>query len=354
MSLETAGREARREALLRHAAEQGCTRIVLAHHRDDQAETFLQRLLRGSGKSGLQGMTVLDGLWWRPLLDFSRQQILKYAAQRQLDWVEDASNADTGFLRNRIRHRLLPELRDYNPRITERLSALSRQFQLEEDFWRQQMALIWPELLLSDKDGLRLNRQRLLECHSALQMRLLREGLRLMRGDLQGIESVHLEAVLELLLAERTQAELDLPECWVARRYDQLWFRESAPHIEEFDLALEIGQPLLLPDGRTLLAELQARPEVPGRELVLFDAARVSFPLRVRSPLPGDRFRPSGMEGRRKLKDFLIDIKLEKEQRFSLPVLLGEDEILWLVGLRHSAVAQVGEDCREILAVRLF
>ncbi len=354
LSLETAGREARREALLRYAAEQGCARILLAHHRDDQAETFLQRLLRGSGKSGLQGMAVLDGLWWRPLLDFSRQQILEYAAQRQLDWVEDASNTDTGFLRNRIRHQLLPELREYNPRITQRLTALSRQFQLEEDFWQQQIALVWPELLLADNDGLRLNRLRLLECHPALQLRLLREGLRLLRGDLRGIETVHLEALLVLLRAGRSQAELDLPQCWAARRYEQLWLRKSAPKIEGFDLRLEIGEPLLLPDGRTLLAELQTPPVVADCGFALFDAAQVQFPLWVRGPLPGDHFRPSGMEGRRKLKNFLIDIKLEKEQRLSLPMLLGRSEILWLVGLRHSTVAQVGEDCRKILVVRLF
>jgi tRNA(Ile)-lysidine synthase len=354
LSLETAGREARREALSAWAEEHGCARILLAHHHDDQAETFLQRLLRGSGRSGLQGMSAEDGLWWRPLLGFSRQQILDYAAQRKLDWVEDASNSDTGFLRNRIRHRLLPKLRDYNPQITRRLTSLSRQFRVEEDYWQQMIASVWPGLLLSDRDGLRLSRQVLLGCHRAMQMRLLREGLRLVRGDLRGIESVHLEAVLELVLGERSQAELDLPGCWAARRYEQLWLRKRPPVSEEFELCLNVDEPLSLPDGRILLAELRDRPVEADRGLAVFDATRLQLPLRVRSPRTGDRFRPSGMEGQRKIKDFLIDLKLEKEERRSLPLLLNRQEILWLVGLRRSALAPVMVDSREVLVVRLL
>lgn len=354
MSLETAGRVARREALLRWAEDHCCARIVLAHHQDDQAETFLQRLMRGSGISGLQGMSSLSGLWWRPLLGFSRKKILAHAEQRKLTWVEDSSNSDIGFLRNRIRHQLLPKLREYNPQITQRLTSLIRQFQLEEDFWQRHMASVWPKLLLSSNDGLRLDRQTFLECHPALQMRLLREGLRRLRGDLQSIETVHLEALHGLFLKGRSQAELDLPDCWAARRYAQLWLRKTPPQIEKFNLQLQVGEPLTLPDGRVLLAELRPQVDAVGSDLVAFDATGLEFPLRVRSLQPGDRFRPSGMQGQRKLKDFLIDLKLEKEHRLSLPLMLNRDEILWLVGLRRSVLAPVTADGRETLVVRLL
>ncbi len=126
ISLEAAGRDARREALTCLAQKFGCARIVLAHHRDDQAETLLQRLLRGTGLSGLQAMRMRTGLWWRPLLNFSRQQILDYATAQKLEWSEDASNCDPAFLRNRIRHQLIPHLLEYNPQIVERLETLSR------------------------------------------------------------------------------------------------------------------------------------------------------------------------------------------------------------------------------------
>jgi len=354
LSLETAGREVRRAALSRRAEEHGCVRIVLAHHQDDQAETFLQRLLRGSGLSGLQVMQEFDGFWWRPLLDFSRQQILTYAKQRNLVWVEDASNVDTRFLRNRIRHQLLPDLREYNPQVNQRLSALSRQFQLEEDFWSQHISSLWSELLLSDADGLRLNRQLLLDSHPALQLRLLREALRRCRGDLQGIERVHLEALLGLVLGDRSQAELDLPDCWAARRYNQIWLRSAALRPECFELSLKIGEPLALPDGRILWAELREHASGEADDVVEFEPGLLQFPLRVRSLQPGDRFRPSGMKGHRKIKDFLIDLKFEKEQRICLPLLMSQDEIVWLVGLRRSAVAPVVDRNRKCLVVRLL
>ncbi|WP_020676947.1 tRNA lysidine(34) synthetase TilS [Geopsychrobacter electrodiphilus] len=354
LSLETAGREARRKLFLGQAEAAGCMHIVLAHHRDDQAETFLQRLLRGSGKSGLAGMSEIQGLWWRPLLRFSRQEIMAYAEQRKLRWVEDESNADTVYLRNRIRHQLLPQLSDYNPEIKQRLASLSRQFQLEEDFWQQQVAQCWAKVLVNNEDGLRLNRQALLDAHPALQVRLLREGLRQVRGDLSGIATVHLDALSRLLHTERSQAELDLPGSWAGRRYEQLWLRKSKPERLSFDLLLSLGKPLSLPDGRVLYAELSGQAVSETAVQVVFDPSALEFPLQVRSPEAGDRFRPSGMRGQRKLKNFMIDLKLEKEQRQSFPLLLDRGEILWLIGLRRSALAPLESNSRKMLVLRLL
>lgn len=354
LSLETAGRETRRAVLLAEAKKFNCDRIVLAHHRNDQAETFLQRLLRGSGLSGLQAMRMEDGIWWRPLLDFSRSQIVDYATQRKLAWVEDASNRDTTFLRNQIRHQLIPQLCEYNPQIVERLATLSQQLQSEEDFWQKQVEGLWPEFLLSHADGVRLSVPFLNENHPALQKRLLREGLRQLRGDLRGIESVHIDSLLGLTRGLPPQAEIDLPGCWAARRYDQLWLRLKRPVEKEFDLALYLDVPLMLPDGRTLVAEIHDGSAGEDLSRVEFDADLIHFPLRVRSSRAGDRFRPSGMSGHRKIKDILVDLKVEKELRKGLPILLSKDEILWLGGLRRSVHAPVTDSTSKILAVRLL
>ncbi len=226
--------------------------------------------------------------------------------------------------------------------------------QSEEDYWQRQVEKLWPEVLLTADDGIRLNITRINETHPALQVRLLREGLRQIRGDLGGIEAVHLESLLMLTGQGKPQAELDLPGCWVARRYDQLWLRTLPATVAGFDLPLEAGASQTLPDGRILSVELleSSRGEDPCR--VEFDAELVGFPLRVRSPLAGDRFRPSGMSGQRKIKDILVDLKVEKEQRRSLPLLVGQDEILWLAGLRRSVHAPVTEASRKILAVQLL
>jgi tRNA(Ile)-lysidine synthase len=122
----------------------------------------------------------------------------------------------------------------------------------------------------------------------------------------------------------------------------------------EFDLSLKVGEPLLLPDGRTLLADFQKKTLPESIDLAIFDATVLQFPLQVRSLQPGDRFRPSGMKGHRKIKDFLIDLKVEKELRLSLPLLLNQGQILWLVGLRRSALFPVTSEVRKSLVVRLL
>ena len=355
LSLETAAREARREFLQRTAHKIGARLIVLAHQRGDQAETFMQRLLRGSGTAGLGGMRPLQGLWWRPLLDCSREQILAYAKQHNLAWVEDESNADPEFLRNRLRHQLLPELRSYSPQIESRLAELCRQLAAENDFWQEQVGVLLPDLTLSKGDGLRLSRPGLLGVHPALRARLLREALRLVRGDLQRLEAVHLRAVDRLLTAQRSQAQLDLPGCWAARRYETLWLRATAPALpSDYELALPVPGELALPGGQVLLASLQ--DELLGESARVAEFARQELAglLRVRSWRPGDGFAPEGMVGHKRLKAFFADEKVELEERNRTPLLTCGDEILWVIGRRRSRHAVAGCGSGQILRLELL
>lgn len=361
LSLEMAGRMLRRRRLLAFAETLGATRILLAHHRDDQAETFLLRLMRGTGTTGLQAMREYVSPWWRPLLGVSRQQLHDYARHRQLRWIEDQSNNDLQFLRNRVRHQLLPLMREQNPRISERLATLSRQLQQDEDYWQQQLALIWPRLVIkpSSQGGLsggcelRLDREYLLCQHPAMQVRLLRAALAQVRGNLQGINAVHLEALTGLLTAGRAQAELDLPGCWAARRYQALWLRRSAPEVLPFDVWVYPGDSCTLPDGRRLCTQLETLSRGENSQRVEFDMDQLQFPLQLRCLHPGERFIPSGMKGHCRIKKYLIEHKIEKEQRRQLPLLLNQQQILWLVGLRRSALARVSESRQKILAVWL-
>jgi tRNA(Ile)-lysidine synthase len=133
--LEQAAREARRTFLRAAALAQGCPWIALGHQRDDQAETFLLRLLRGAGTAGLAGMRPCAPPFVRPLLPFSRDELVAWLARRGIPWREDASNRDPLFARNRVRHELLPLLATYNPAIRERLTELCRQLAADEADW---------------------------------------------------------------------------------------------------------------------------------------------------------------------------------------------------------------------------
>lgn len=355
VSLEMAGREARRKFLLRHADRVGARLIAVAHHRDDQVETFFLRLLRGSGVAGLSAMQFRQDRWWRPLLECSREQILAYARRHKLGWVEDQSNSDPAFLRNRMRHQLLPQLREINLQFDERVSELCRQLRADELYWQQQVKVQLPALIVSTHDGLRLDRQKLLALPEALRIRVLREALRQVRGDLQRLEAVHLRAVSELLTGERSQAQLDLPGCWVARRYETLWLREQAPvKLKPYELSLPVPGELLLPCGRTLRAQLQAEPSGESATVAEFAWAGVAAPLEVRNWRPGDCFTPQGIDGHKKIKRLFGDLKVESEERSRVPLLLSAGEILWVAGLRRSSHASVAASSGEILRLELF
>jgi tRNA(Ile)-lysidine synthase len=355
ISLEMAGRQARREFLQRIAGQVDAELIALAHHRDDQVETFLLRLLRGSGLSGLAAMRAHQGIWWRPLLSCNREQILDYARQHKLSWVEDKSNRDPIFLRNRFRTQIIPQLLEINPNFDNQIAGLTRQLQLEEDYWQEQIVQNFEKLIVSHDDGLRLNRTALLTLHQALRVRLLREALRLVRGDLQRIEAVHLQAIEGVLTGQRSQAQLDLPDCWVARRYETLWLRSDAPKVEEpFDLSLPIPGEVELPDGRVLRVTLQDEQEGESLNVAEFSFAKLLQPLRVRSWQAGDRFEPFGLVGRKRLKHYFADNRVELEDRLKTPLLVSGETILWVAGMRRSRHALAVHDCGKILRVELF
>ncbi len=354
MSLEMAGRLARREFLLTAARNAGSELIALGHHQDDQVETFMLRLLRGSGRSGLACMRGRDGIWWRPLLGVRREEILAYARGQQLRWVEDQSNQDARFTRNRIRHGLVPLLKEINPGYAERMTATIEQFQAEEDYWQNLVGAVFNDYLLADDDGLRLSCKLLLDCPRALRLRLYREGLRRVRGDLQRIEGAHLAAIDGLLHGLKSQAQIDLPGGWAARRYDSLWFRVAAPDTPSpFVGKLPIPGELRLPDGARLRARLIERTAGESPTAIELDRAQLGASLTVRRWRWGDRFVPSGMTGHKKLKRFFGDQRVELEERRESLVLLDGEEILWLIGRRRSAQAVVAAETPEILRLEL-
>jgi tRNA(Ile)-lysidine synthase len=340
LGLEEAAREARRDFLRRTAAEQGCRVIALGHHRGDQSETFLHRLLRGSGLSGLAAMRPRSGLFIRPLLFSSREQIRQYLAERGLTHVEDASNADPAFTRNRIRHELIPLLQTFNPRVEEHLARLSRRIALEEDYWRGEEERHLAALGRPGEGERRLDRAALAALHPALGARVIRRALEDVRGDLRGIAAVHIEGVETMVTEGPSQAEIHLPGVWAACRYDRLWLRGTPPPPSEpFEFAVPAPGDYPLPDGGRLRVELVEEPWGEDWATVEFASTALPFPLTVRSFRPGDRFRPEGMKGSKKLKDFFIDSKIDRETRRCLPLVVGR-EIVWVAGVRRC------EGCR--------
>lgn len=361
--LEEAGRLARREMLQRLAQGHGCDVIALGHQRGDQAETVLHRLLRGTSMSGLAAMRPRQGRFIRPLLAWSRQELEDYLTACGQPYLQDASNLDPAFTRNRLRHQVLPLLGQFNPRLEEHLAALAQRSAEEEDYWQLQVAAAMEALRLPDRDELRLDRAGLAKLHPALGRRVLRSALGEVRGALSGLDAGHLQDLLALVASGSAQAELHLPQCWAGVRFDALVLRKSPPKRPSLP-RVEVAGPgdYLLPDGRSLRFEIIAAPLGESQTAVEYDLAEVGFPLLIRGFEPGDRIRLEGLGGRKKLKELFSEARVEQELRSNWPLLVGK-ELLWVVGLRRcgglkplatkSAVLRVAVLTAESSTIRL-
>ena len=350
-NLEEVAREVRRGFLEETAQARNCHMIALGHHADDQAETFLLRLLRGAGTTGLVGMRMVNDTVVRPLLPFHRTDLLAYLREEGLTWREDESNQDQTFTRNRIRHQLLPLLASFNPNISSQLAGLCEQMRQDDDFWLEQVSQELTRCGQRQKDSYSLDRLQLLELAPALAGRVIRAALQEVRGDLRGMTAAHITDILQLINQGPPQGELSLPGAWIARRYDSLLFSRQKPDpINYFELVLNEPGTYQLPDGKLLSVSLEDHACGESATSVEFSQASLTLPLLIRHCKPGDRFRPSGMNGTKKLQDLFVDLKLTKEDRQESLLLLKDEEVLWVVGLRRGQGHRV-EDNAPVLRI---
>ncbi|MBW2503380.1 MAG: tRNA lysidine(34) synthetase TilS [Deltaproteobacteria bacterium] len=334
--LEEAAREARRDFLEKTAAEQNCQVIVLAHHQDDQAETFMLRLIRGAGSTGLAGMRFFDPPYLRPLLQFPKSEIVAYLRANSLQWCEDSTNRDLRFTRNRIRHELMPLLCDLNPNMSGHLARLCDFFAEDETYWQKFVENELQAIGQETELGYCLPIPRLRSLPLAASNRLLRAAVKHVRGDLRKITAQHIKFVQHLVERQEPQGEAPLPGLWVGRRYGLICFSKQAPKVINYK-PVKVNGPgtYSLPDGRELKVSFADGVVKESSDCVVFSANRLHFPLVIRTMCSGDRFRPDGMAGTRKLKDFFVDMKLTREERACQPLVVCGHEILWVVGVRR-------------------
>jgi tRNA(Ile)-lysidine synthase len=356
------------------AATHGYTKIALAHHADDNAETVLMNMLRGSGLQGLAGIPpVRDNRIIRPLIGELRADIVAYAHQHALAYAQDASNADLRFDRNRIRHQLIPLLqKQYNPNLVatlNRTAALCR----EEALWRDNCLapLVTRTTIRADAHTLELRLDVLGAQPRAVQRHLLRAALRQWQGHLRRLGADHIDALLDLVTRAGARS-LNLPGAVLAQCVaNRLCFKKvAAPRghntiatAPSYHYSIEdIGrQPLTLsiPEADCSLrftldnaADLESW-RGPDRQTVLLDMAQLPFPLIVRNWQPGDRFQPFGLQGTQKLQDLFIDRKVTRSRRQRIPLLLCGDTIAWVAGVRRGAAAPVTAATRQVLRVEI-
>ncbi len=365
-SLEEAARGIRYAFFAEICQTIGAGTVAVGHTADDQVETVLMHLLRGSGLSGLRGMQPVS-LWraengfqlrvLRPLLETGREETEAYCADQGLEPRWDSSNRSPVHLRNRIRSELIPLLQGYNPNIKAALLRIARSAQADHQFLQQELSQVWDSIAIEEQSGIALDNKGFSSLHPSLKRHLLRATLERVLGSLDDISSAHIENLMKAM-AKPAGKRLSLPgDLSFSGDYQRsLLAREEA----RCPLSALVGKHKLNIPGQTALPgwHVQARilehqPEADTEHSfqAYLDLDVAGDNLFVRGRRPGDRFQPLGLAQPKKLQDFMVDAKIPRTWRDRVPLVCSPEQILWVVGWRIDHRAQVSPQTKRVLSL---
>jgi tRNA(Ile)-lysidine synthase len=347
------------------AREQHLGKIATAHTQDDQAETVLMWLLRGSGLKGSGGMPSIYRIEpasrlmvVRPLLYLSRAEIEAYLKENDLTFRLDRSNQDLTFLRNWIRLKLIPQLKEKMDRhLSARLAQQAELIRDEEQFLE--------EIARVELDRIRtpggINRGALLKNNKTMQRRLLRLWIATTRGHLRGLDFQHVEALLDLIADGPPQGRLSIPGGWqLVKEYETLKLDKQSRKMGQqcpcYSYNLRLGEDLLIDEAGLTIQTQEISPSLvrlPDNFMeAVFDSASLTADLTLRNFRRGDRFQPLGMTGHKKVKELFIEKKVPLAVRATLPLLALGDEVIWIPGYGRSEYGKVTRVTKVILHLK--
>ncbi len=342
---EEAGREARREELMEALEKQGATRIALAHHQGDNAETVLHHLCRGTDLKGLCGIAPVSGVWIHPFLCVTREEIEEYLCGRGIAYCTDETNFEKDYTRNKLRHEVLPYLeKNINARAALHITQTAERMRSVAGYIGEE-ALRWKErcTVRRKRGGLLLLEEGYAQAPDALKPYILYEVICEAAGHRRDIGAVHVRLVGELLL-KQTGRRLDLPYGLVAERcYEGIRLvRQNARKPEE-------------PAGKFCFRVMETNvsaevfPKNPYTKWFDYDIIQNTVKMRHRQP--GDFLVVNKDGGTKKLKEYLINEKIPREERDRLWLAADGPQIMWVVGYRQSQRYQVTEKTKRILEI---
>ncbi len=344
ISLQEAAREKRQRFLLSVAKKYGAKSIALGHTANDQAETMLMRLVKGSSLSGLKGIIPKRAAFIRPLIEVTRAEIEAFAKKNKIKYVVDSSNLTTKYLRNDVRLKLVPYLkRRYNPNIIETLSRTAAVLREEDGFIGSEADKAYSRAILSREEGVvALSREVLLKLHKAVLARVLLKAA----GSLVANPEVygsHFRSFSDIIKGKDPSASLKLPgRLRVIREYGKVivTIGKEAAKKPFKEVMLKAPGVTRINNGHFNAEVIEAVPEQieKGESVAYFDAAVLGLPLLVRPFMAGDRIAPFGMKGHKKVKEIFIDKKIPLRERGSIPLVTSGKEVLWIPGVRRSGL----------------
>lgn len=359
---EDAARISRYAFLAEVARRHGAARIALGHHLQDQSETIIMNLLRGTGVEGLRGMVpIREGMFIRPLLGVTRGEILDFLKRRGLGFRTDSSNLSNAFQRNRIRNQLIPELkRDYNPRLDEQLGRLGEIVRLEDDFMNSlAMEKLAEWGVAPDGGEMQVGIEKLAVLHEALQRRIVKAILESLSPQRNGIGYNHVLSVINLCRYGSPHGRLALPfGIKAGRTYGTLRISAGgdAAAAGPYSRLLALPGEAAVPEaGITVKARFIEGSQVDysSPKTACLDYDRIVHPLEVRNFRHGDRMQPLGLKGSQKIKKIFIDRKIDTAKRMIIPMIADGMSVLWIPGIRFSERAKVSETTKRVIEIEI-
>jgi len=352
MNRQEAARELRYQTFGKAAEKMRANKVALAHNGDDQAETFLMRLVRGAGPAGLSGIPIKRDKIIRPLLEIGREEIEKFLEARNISPITDSSNLREDYFRNMVRARLMPVLKQSNPHLLQSLTHTMAILQEEERYFGILVARTLMKLI-SRKSQKRI--ELFLSPMEAMEIVILRRVLRRALSETEGLRGIgfaHIEDIIALIKNGKNGDRLVLPRnIRVIKEYSLLVITSEEPmRIAEYMLDLP-GNAVVLGARQVVTAEREERSLQfgDGRSSVLLDAEKMTFPLLIRPRRAGDFFYPMGFGRKKKLQDFLVDMKVPRDERDSIPVVVSGDDIVWIAGQRADERFKVTDQTKKFV-----
>lgn len=346
-------------------------KIILAHTKDDQVETIIMRLLRGTGIKGLGGMhfEAAQGKYKliRPLLEIEKQDILFYLKKHKIKYKVDSSNLETNYFRNKVRLEIIPMLKSYSPQIKENIFRIGVVAKQTDDILQERVRRVFSRIVTFKKNNIfYVNKLLFLKLPLALRSEVIRKVIKDLKGDINGIDFKHVQIVDDFISNIDSQGKyLDLPKnIFIEKCRESVCFGEkskkTAGRQKIISSLLHLGIEKKIPElNISLKAEKVQKQSVVknlkkhSANVEYFDLDTISFPLEVRTRRGGDLFHPLGEKGKKKLKKFFIDQKIEGREKNGIGLIVTDGIIAWVIGIRLGEHYKITKRTKRIVKIKV-
>lgn len=367
LSIEEAAREARYECFNEFLQNLGAKKIAIAHNLEDQTETIIMNIIRGCGVDGLCGMRFSRANIIRPMLNISRSEILKYCNEGFLNPVIDSSNKDTCYTRNKIRLELIPFIRNkFRHDIYKSIIRLSQIIKVENDFLKEYSEVAFNDIILEfSENQIIIDRLKFTNLHLAIKRRIARNIIKNLKGNLMGIENINIEKIIKLSECGNNGSSINLPSSIIViKSYNQLRFRKDYKLEKENIMERIINFPdeIILKEYGKFIISINDRKDlddslfkrVSKSNEQYFDFDKIKGSLVIRARKEGDRIALFENKSSKKLKEYFIDNKVDRELRDNIPLIACGGEVLWIVGFAVTNEYKVNNNTNKVLAIKFI